>query len=336
MLQLDGAQGEGGGQVLRMALALSSLTGTSFRIAGIRAGRSKPGLLRQHLTAVKAAAEICGAEVSGAELGSNALEFSPGALRGGEYAFKIGSAGSCTLVFQTVVLPLLHAGTASTVAFEGGTHNPMAPPFEFLDRVFVPMLRRMGADISLKLERHGFYPAGGGRFVAHIEPVRALLPLTLLERGAVTAIRAEALVSNLAEKIASRELTVMTENLALTEPGRVSTVDSAGPGNVASVEIEAEQVTERFTMFGDIAHSAERVAGRLVNEVRRYLKSEAPVGEHLADQLVLPCALAGGTFRALPLSAHAQTAIAVMQQFLPVGVEVVKENPAWSRVTLMK
>ena len=181
-IDIDGSQGEGGGQILRTSLALSLATGRPFRIDGIRAGREKPGLLRQHLTAVHAAASVSGATVAGAELGSTTLSFEPGPVAGGEYHLAVGTAGSATLVLQTVLPALLRAVEPSELVLEGGTHNPFAPPFDFVAKTFVPVLRRMGADVTMSLERYGFYPAGGGRFSARVAP-SALRPLSLTRRG---------------------------------------------------------------------------------------------------------------------------------------------------------
>src|ERR1700722_15265155 len=161
MIEIDGSFGEGGGQVLRTALSLSLVTGQPFRIDNIRAGREKPGLLRQHLTAVLAAAEIGGATVEGATLGSTALTFSPGKVKPGEYRFAVGTAGSGTLVFQTILPALMLASAPSRITIEGGTHNHAAPPFDFLARTFVPLVERMGPKIRLQFERYGFYTAGG-------------------------------------------------------------------------------------------------------------------------------------------------------------------------------
>ena len=161
MIELDGSQGEGGGQILRTSLALSMATGQPVAIEKIRAGRAKPGLMRQHLACVKAAAQISGAQVEGAELGSQSLRFVPGPVRAGEYRFAIASAGSCMLVLQTVLPPLLLADAPSHLHLSGGTHNPMAPPFHFLERAFAPLVRRLGADLQLVLRRCGFYPAAG-------------------------------------------------------------------------------------------------------------------------------------------------------------------------------
>ena len=194
MLTIDGSQGEGGGQILRTSLALAAVTGTPFSIEKIRAGREKPGLLRQHLTAVKAAAEICAASVAGAEMGSSALTFRPGPAKAGEYAFSVGTAGSATLVLQTVLPALMIASAPSSLVLEGGTHNPGAPPFEFLEKCLLPLLNRMGPTIVAKLERPGFYPAGGGRFTVEISPVPALQQLEMVERGTPRSVKARAIV----------------------------------------------------------------------------------------------------------------------------------------------
>ena len=189
-IELDGAQGEGGGQFLRTALSLAMCTGQPMRITHIRAKRQNPGLMRQHMTAVQAAAQICGAEVDGDFVGSSQLSFKPGTVRGGNYAFSIGTAGSCTLVLQTILPALLFAGQESHIELSGGTHNPMSPPFHFLQRAFLPLLRRMGADVELSLERFGFYPVGGGKLHAQITPTGLLSPLHLPERGErLTAIK---------------------------------------------------------------------------------------------------------------------------------------------------
>ena len=175
MLTINGSQGEGGGQILRTALAMSLVTGKPFRIVRIRAGRKKPGLLRQHLTAVQAAAQIGQATVEGAAIGSQELTFTPGEIRPGEYRFAVGTAGSATLVLQAVLPALLTAPGLSVLTLEGGTHNPFAPPFDFLHRSYLPLVNRMGPTVEARLERPGFYPAGGGKFVVTVEPAAVCL-----------------------------------------------------------------------------------------------------------------------------------------------------------------
>src|SRR5688572_15942956 len=194
MLTIDGSFGEGGGQILRSALALSMVTGRPFRIENIRANRDNPGLARQHLTAVQSAAALCGASVEGAELRSTALSFTPGPVKPGDYTFSVGSAGSTTLVLQTVLPALLAGREPSTLTLEGGTHNPFAPPLDFLEKSFLPVVSRMGPKIDIALEQPGFAPRGGGRFIVTVEPAGKLSRVDLPSRGAVRRRRARATV----------------------------------------------------------------------------------------------------------------------------------------------
>ncbi|HEX8434467.1 RNA 3'-terminal phosphate cyclase [Archangium sp.] len=324
MIRIDGSKGEGGGQVLRTSLALSLVTGTPFQVVNIRAGRSKPGLLRQHLTAVKAAAAVGDAELEGAELHSKELTFRPRSLKCGEYHFAVGTAGSATLVLQTVLPALLSASGPSTLVLEGGTHNPAAPPFDFLAKAYLPLVRRMGPVVEATLDRPGFFPAGGGKFRVSVQPA-PLKPLHLLERGNVVRRQATAMFSQVPFDVAKRELETVGRRLGWSEAERrVEELKRApGPGNVLSLEVESEHVTEVFTAFGERGVRAEDVAAAAAEEARVYLEAGVPVGEHLCDQLMLLLALArGGSFRTLPLDGHAQTQIETFAHFLDVKVAV--------------
>lgn len=319
MLEIDGSFGEGGGQILRTSLALSLITRQPIRIERIRAGRKTPGLARQHLTSVLAAAEIGNADVQGAIVGSQELTFRPRAVKGGRYTFDIGTAGSTTLVLQTILIPLLLAEERSVIELTGGTHNSGSPSFDFLTRSFLPLLARMGAHVEVKLERAGFYPAGGGRIVVNIEPAK-LGSLSLMERGAVVAQRALAIVANLPIEIAQRELAVVGWK------GEARNVHSAGPGNVLMLEVECEHVTEVVTGFGQRGVRAEQVAANAVEEMQRYLASTGAAGEHLADQLLLPMAIgAGGTFTTVEASLHTRTNAEVIRQFGVADVRIEED-----------
>lgn len=326
MITIDGSLGEGGGQILRSSLALSLVTGQPFRIEKIRAGRRNPGLLRQHLTAIKAATEIGQAEVAGDVMGSQQLTFTPGKIQAGDYAFAVGTAGSATLVLQTVLPALLvGAGETTTLTLEGGTHNPFAPPFDFLVKAFLPIINHLGAGVTARIERYGFYPAGGGKFVVSIDPAAQLRPLEMLERGPITAQAARARVAYLPLDIAERELALIARKLDLPgESLHSETIKtSPGPGNVVTVELTSQHVTEVFTGFGERGVSAKAVANSVVKEARAYLAAEVVAGEHLADQLLLPFALAGaGAFTTMPLSRHSTTNIEVIQKFLTVKFDV--------------
>lgn len=328
MIVLDGSFGEGGGQILRSSLALAACTGKSFKIERIRAGRAKSGLLRQHRTAVLAAAEICGATVQGGELGSQTLLFEPGPVKPGEYHFAIGSAGSANLVLQTVLPPLLKASGPSALTVQGGTHNPSSPPWHFLSRCFLPLLGRMGAEVTGSIRRWGFYPAGGGELRLEVTPTPRLRPLSLLERGEVLRWFATAAVAgNVPEHVGVRELAELRRLLDLPrEAGRVLKVQSPGPGNALLLEAECDGLTELFVGFGERGTSAEAVAQAVAEEAIAWRDGGHPVGPHLADQLLLPLALAGGgAFRTCALTEHTRTNIAVIERFLPVRFQVIEE-----------
>jgi RNA 3'-terminal phosphate cyclase (ATP) len=264
------------------------------------------------------------------------LSFEPSQVRGGEYRLAVGTAGSATLVLQTVLPALLLAREPSRLTLEGGTHNPYAPPFDFLAKTFLPILRRMGASVDASLETHGFYPAGGGRFTVAIEPCAALGRLSLLERGD-TLIHVRALVAALSGDIPKRELSIVRERLNLErERCRVETVvNSVGPGNVLMIVIASESVSEVVTGFGEKGVSAEKVASDACDEAQAYIAAGVPVGIHLADQLLIPMALAGGgTFRTLAPTRHTVTNAEVIRRFLDVPIAVEREGDGTYRVSV--
>ncbi len=323
MLTIDGSFGEGGGQILRSSLALSMVTGRPFRIEKIRAGRRKPGLMRQHLTATTAAAQIAQADVHGASIGSTAVEFRPGRIKPGEYTFAIGTAGSTTLVLQTILPALLTASAPSRLTFEGGTHNPFAPPFDFLAKAFLPLINRMGPTVTATLERPGFYPAGGGRFTVAIEPTPKLTGFALMRKGEIVARHARVLLADLADHVAEREINVLKHKTGWEDAcftlERIK--NSHGPGNVVMIEIQAEHVTEVFTGFGEVNRSAEAVATHALQQYQRWLKADVPVSVYLADQIMLPLAISGqGRYATMPLSQHSITHIELIKRFLEIDV----------------
>jgi RNA 3'-terminal phosphate cyclase (ATP) len=328
VIEIDGSEGEGGGQILRSSLSLAICTRQPFRITNIRANREKPGLMRQHLTAVNAAAAICAGNLEGAELGSRHLTFRPGRLVAGDYTFEIGTAGSCTLVFQTVLPALLTATTESRVCITGGTHNRGSPPFDFLSRSFLPLLARMGADVALTLSRCGFYPRGGGEIRARITPTSRLRALQLESRGALIRGHAEAYVAAIPADVAHRELGVIGRALSWSHEQLLlrALPNDVGPGNAVTITLEHEHVTEVFTGFGERGVRAETVAGNAAADARKYLSECAPVGEHLADQLLLPMALGeGGTFVTASVTPHLRSNAAVIERFTGrrIGIDAV-------------
>jgi len=337
MITIDGSQGEGGGQILRTSLALSVVTGQPFRMERIRAKRQKPGLLKQHLTAVEAAKTVGCAEVEGAALSSQTLEFRPGPVTPGNYRFAVGTAGSATLVLQTILPALLTASGRSTLTLEGGTHNPMAPPFDFLEKSFIPMIHRIGPSVELELRRPGFFPAGGGRFHARIEPVKKLSRLDLLERGTIRARHAKVIVSKLPEHVAERELTVLRDELKWRpeEYGVDDVPHPLGPGNAILLSLEAEHMTAIFTGFGERGRPAEEAARSAVQALKSWVQADVPVDEHLADQLLIPMVLAGGgSFRTTKPSLHTTTNAVVIQRFLPLPIRIEQQSELAWRVTV--
>lgn len=336
MIVIDGSQGEGGGQILRSGLALSAITGRPVRFERIRARRPKPGLARQHLACVRAAAEVACAQVEGAELGSRELTFLPQGIVGGDLHVSIGSAGACSLVLQTVLPMLLRADRSARVVIEGGTHNGMAPPFDFLRDAFCPLLHRCGANVSVELAQAGFYPAGGGKLIAHIDPWTAPARLDLHERGRFAGRSAVAVSANLPAHVTQREAQALKHALhwSHTEVDEREIV-AAGPGNILVATLCYAQITEVISAVGELRKAAEKVAQEVVKEVKRYLASEAPVGEHLADQLLLPLAIgAGGSFTTLPPSEHTRTNAAIVNAFLGEGAVRLEESDGGCRITV--
>jgi RNA 3'-terminal phosphate cyclase (ATP) len=337
MIELDGSAGEGGGQILRTALALSMCTGQPLRIDHIRARRPKPGLMRQHLACVAAAQAVSGARVSGAEPGSPRLLFEPGPVAAGTHSFAVGTAGSCLLVLQTVLPALMQAAGESSLVLAGGTHNPMAPPFHFIERAFAPQLRRTGAGLDLDLRRHGFYPAGGGEIDVTIRPPPdGLVPFDLLERGEPVAAFAECLNPGVPQGVAFRELAAVRAAFGwdLDRTRVLPTRQNEGPGNALMITLAHEHVTELVIAFG----SAEQVAETAIAEALAWQRGDGAAGPHLADQLALPLALAvhasgrPGSYTFTELTEHARTNFDVIERFLPVRHVVERAGSGW-RVT---
>lgn len=336
MIEIDGSQG--GGQLLRSALTLSLCTGIGFTIQDIRARRRRPGLMRQHLTAVNAAARVGSACTHGAELGATALRFEPGPVCAGEYQFATGSAGSATLVLQTVLPALWQAGAPSRLRLEGGTHNPLAPSADFIADAYLPALAKMGVQASLQLQQHGFHPAGGGVMQVEVAPCAALQPRVFDARGALASMEAKVLMSGLPGDIGLRELQVLAEKLGVDpHPRHVHAVRPAlGPGNVALVHVRHAEHVEVFSGHGERGVSAEQVGARLAGQVRQYLQGNGCVGEYLSDQLLLPMALAGaGAFTTRAISAHLASNARLIEKFLPVEFDWQPHDGGW-RVTVSR
>ena len=342
-LVIDGAQGEGGGQVLRTALTLSILTKTPIELVNIRANRNMPGLLRQHLTSVKAAQEISGAKTEGVELGAKRIRFSPGDVMPGEYHFSIGTAGSTVLVCQTIFPVLALANNPSTITFEGGTHNGMSPSLCFFKESYLAALKKMGVNTKVDTYSLGFYPAGGGKWQLTIEPTEEFKALALLTAGSdfeqeQKNCSFKALMSDLPDSIGQKEVTAGRKALSWNEAvGDVERHKTNGPGNSFQTKIKGDVFTSLFEQVGELGVSSERVAKRCVGQAKKFLKVGASVEEHLADQLLLPMALAGlGEFTTTEPSMHTKTNLEVIKQFLDINIQVDQEEEGRWRVKVSR
>ena len=324
MITIDGSFGEGGGQILRTALGLSMVTQSPFMINNIRARRKRPGLLRQHLTAVQAAAQISCATVEGDFLGSQQLLFKPKRIKTGDYSFAVGTAGSATLVLQAILPPLLIADNPCKLTLSGGTHNPYAPPFDFLNKAFIPIINRMGAKIEASIRRYGFYPAGGGEIKINISPTSKLSSLNITERGELLKKQACALFAKIPQEIADDEIKLLGQKIGLTKhESKILEVSSPGPGNVVLIEYRYEKITEVFTGFGEPRKSRYKVVKQATDQLQNFLKTKTPVGKYLADQLLIPFAMAGrGEFYTSKLTKHAITNIEIIRKFLEKKISV--------------
>jgi RNA 3'-terminal phosphate cyclase (ATP) len=324
-IEIDGSMGEGGGQVLRTSLSLSLITGKPLHLSAIRSRRPKPGLQPQHLTAVQAAAAVGRAEVTGGELGSQELTFRPASIRPGAYRFDIGTAGATSLVFQTIFFPLSLAAKAATLTLTGGTHVPWSPSFHYLDLHWSRYLMEMGFKLKLFSEKAGFYPQGGGSIQAVLRPSQALQPLQLAERGNLLRINGISAAANLDEEIAQRQKHQALRRLEpLCRDTKIKTLNlpAQGKGTFILLIAEFEQGRACYTALGEKGKPAEKVADEACDPLQRLLNLHAGMDEYLADQLLLPLALAQGPSRFVTphITGHLLTNAQVIRKFLPVDI----------------
>ena len=321
LITLDGAVGEGGGQILRTALALSAVTGQGFEITRIRAGRLRPGLRPQHLAAVRAAAMICGARVGGAFEGSPDLRFEPGAVTAGDFRFEIGTAGAATLVLQTVLVPLATAVAPSTVAVTGGTHVPASPPFHFLSRHWLALVERLGLRAKAELLRAGFYPKGGGELRAEVQPWVRPASLELDDRGPLLQIRgisgAARLKGGVAQKQRDAAAEVLWEKRRLEAQWEIVDLPSGSPGSFLMLEAIYDRGRGAFSHLSERGVRTETVGLQAAHELLAFLEGTGAVDGHAADQLALPLAVArgGGRVTTYEVTKHLQTVAHILTLF---------------------
>ncbi len=327
MIQVDGSRGEGGGQILRSSLTLSVMTGQPARITNIRAKRKKPGLRAQHLQAVQAAAKICKATVEGAHLGATELVFEPGEISGGKFLFDIGTAGSTSLVLQTILLPLTQAGRKSTVTITGGTHVNWSPCFHYVDWHWLQYLRQMGILVEMNMDVAGFYPQGGGRIWAKIQPTGPINPLSLTERGRLCQIRGISGTANLPRDIAKRQRQRVVSRLGSKYPlNDIRTVQfpSRYKGTLMLLLAEFEHSQCCYFALGAPGKRAEVVADEVVADIEEFMTSDGAIDQFLADQLLLPLTFANGTSRlhTSKVTQHLLTNVEVIQAFTPAEIKI--------------
>jgi len=345
LVSIEGSWGEGGGQILRTSLTLSLLTGRPLHIWNIRAGRPKPGLRAQHLVATRAAATVCGGEVTGDEVGSTEVRLVPKSLSAGRYHFRIATAGAASLVLQTIVPALGLAGGDSTVTVVGGTHVPWAPTFDYLARHWAQLLKRLGLTVRLVLERAGFFPKGGGIVRAEIAGGWSPKAMTATERGELINAGGVSLVGGLPRAIAARQAGELERGLFrlgfADAPARpaidILEPPAVGAGTAVFVEVVFSHGRGAFTALGRPGKPAEQVGREAVAELSRFLKTDAAFDYHLADQLLLPLALADGDsrFTTSAVSEHLLTNAHVVNLFLGEVVRVEGEvgKPGTVRVS---
>ncbi len=323
-ISIDGRYGEGGGQILRTSLALASLLQKPLEMHHIRGGRKRPGLKPQHLMALKAMASITGGKVKGDEPGSMHLFFEPGQIKPGSYSFDVGTAGSTSLVLQTMIPALLFGKDTSRVIITGGTHVPWSPCFHYLRGVFAAALEGMGNLLTLEIEHWGWYPKGGGKIKAGISPVSRLRSTERAKRGELKEIHVLSAVSNLPVSIGERQrdhvIRRFTSQGFKTPRTEILNAPSQGTGTLVFLMCRFEGGTAGFSSLGQKGKRAEKVADDACSELFQFLDSDSAVDEHLADQLVLYMALAKGRSSMVTkrITTHLKTNIWVVERFLPV------------------
>lgn len=338
---LDGSAGEGGGQILRTALALSAITGKPFSIVNVRANRLKPGLRPQHREAARAVARLTDAVLTGEEIGSARLTFEPRRKAApGEYLLDVGTAGSTPLLFQTVIWPLALAGGPSTVTLRGGTHQDHAPSFHFLALVWAPAVARLGFKLELGLQAAGFYPEGGGEFSARVEPAHPMPPLDLRHRGTLQEVEVVSMIGGLPYEIADRQASRALKRLRAAgiaaEAERVPVPARQSKGSHVLLVSTFDRTRSGHGAVGGRERSPEATADAAVDAFRDHLSRGGAVDLHLGDQLLLPAALLAAGFVPPPpgvvpatrytvaaVTRHLTTCVEVIRRFLDVEVTVI-------------
>ncbi len=331
LVAIDGSYGEGGGQILRTALALSAVLKRPLRVDHIRAGRKNPGLQPQHLKGVEALAQLTAGRAEGLKIGSERITFMPQEIIPGNYRFEVGTAGSVTLLLQALHLPLCLSTESSRLTLVGGTHVPWSPPFHYLQEVLLPSLRSMGISIGSALERWGWYPRGGGIAHVDIKPASELKPITLIDRGPLKRIRGISATSRLPSHVAERQKEYARKRIE--KEFRVDVeidihldVPANGPGSFFFLRAECERAVAGFSSLGERGKRAEDVARQAVDSLKTYIEREGCIDPYLADQLIPFLSLAKGhsSFTTTEITDHLLTNLWIVQHFL--GVKILRRG----------
>ncbi len=339
LIEIDGSYGEGGGQIIRTALAFSAILRKPIRVRHIRAGRKNPGLQPQHLKAVEASVRITEGRVEGLKLGSDTVTFIPQNIVPGDYRFEIGTAGSVTLLLQAFLLPLCLSQESSRLRLVGGTHVQWSPPFHYLNEILFPTLNSMGISVKTRLERWGWYPRGGGILHVEAEPIRELRPIVLIERGPLKKIRGISATSHLPRHVGERQRDYALRKIEkeLKKDAQIQVlydVPANGPGSFFFLIAESQGAMAGFSSLGQRGKRAEAVAEEAVDSLKEYIKSDGCIDPHLADQLIPFAALAKGNsvLTTTRITEHLLTNLWVVQNFLDVRISKWGEKGERGRI----
>lgn len=339
MLEIDGSFGEGGGQILRTSLSLSCLLHKPFRLVNIRRKRKKPGLMPQHLMGIRSLKLISNARVDGDFQGSMELSFEPGEVKAGDYYFDIGTAGSTSLLLQTILPPLIFANNRSSLTLKGGTHVPLSPPFHYIKKIFISVINKLGTKVKARIESYGFYPKGGGKIHAEIEPVKEIGAINYSERGRFKKVHGFSGVGNLPLSIAERQKNAVVAILAaqgINVQIETISVSTPGQGTFIFLEVETENCLAGFSSLGERGKKAELVGEEVAKEFLSYYSASVCLDRHLADQVILYLAASKGesSFTTMEISGHLLTNLWVIEKFLDIRYEVEGETGKAGKVTI--
>jgi RNA 3'-phosphate cyclase len=327
MLEIDGSYGEAGGQILRTAIALSAITKTPIKVINIRAKRPSPGLKSQHLIGIKAAAQLCNAKLTGATMGSTEVTFEPGKIKTGGFKFDVGTAGSVTLVLQTLVPIAAFAPGKVKLEIIGGTNVAWSPPIEYFQNIFCDYAERFGLLINPSVEKHGFFPSGGGLVKIEINPIKNSKPIYLTSRGKLLDIKVWSIASlNLAKaEVADRQIEGFEKALLISDAkvkGFADYIKSDSTGSSIYAHALFENCKLGVSSLGEEHKSAEKVGEEAAHDLLKEVNSGACVDKHMADQLIPFLGLFGGSFITSEITDHTKTNIFITEKFMKRKFEI--------------